>query len=316
MPSGDLENVRCNLCGADDSRVLYDSPIDDAAPGRVADYMASTNKFGRYGRIVRCRRCRLVYTNPRPAPATLRGGYEAAVDSDYAEEDFSRSINAHLSLRTIRKLMPSGRLLDVGCSTGFFLNAARLDFEVYGVEPSRWAVDYARRRLRLAVHLGGIEDGGFDDSSFDVISMNDVIEHLTDPRAALGRVHRLLRPGGVLYLVTPDISGLAARVLRGKWWGLRPAHVYYFSRATLQRMLEEAGFRIVLSRSYGRMFTYGYWLGRLQGYPRLIHRTAARAIRLLRIEEKLLYLDTRDSIELCALKTAENPGARGDSIVS
>jgi SAM-dependent methyltransferase len=296
------------LCGVDDYAVLYDAPFETDDAQLVADYVATTNRYGRYGRVVRCLRCGLVYTNPRPSPDTLMRGYSATVDSDYAEEDASRSINAHIALRTIRKCVRSGRLLDVGSATGFFLNAARLDFEVDGIDPSRWAVEYARRRLKLEVRLGSLDTAAFEASRFDVVTMNDVIEHLPDPRAALEKTRRLLRPGGVLYLVTPDIGGLAARILRGKWWGLRPAHLYYFSRRTLQRMLEDAGFQVVLMRSYGRIFSYGYWLSRLRGYPPIFHGTVSRVISLLGIEEKLLYLDTRDSVEVCAVRTPDEKG--------
>jgi 2-polyprenyl-3-methyl-5-hydroxy-6-metoxy-1,4-benzoquinol methylase len=303
-PAG-LEEVGCNLCGADDFKVLYDSPYDTDDARGVADYVATTNRYGRYGRVVRCLRCGLVYTNPRPRPETLHEGYAEAVDTEYAEEDFSRSINAHMALRTIKKFVRSGRLLDVGCATGYFLNAARLDFDVHGVEPSRWAVNYARERLGLPVTHGTLDHAELEPG-FDVVSLNDVIEHVSDPRAALQRVHALLKPGGLVYLVTPDVAGLAARVLRGRWWGLRPAHVFYFSTATLSRLLRECGLEPVLVRSYGRIFTYGYWLSRLQGYPAPIHRTVGRVIDLLGVEEKLLYLDTRDSVEVCARKASPN----------
>ena len=97
-------------------------------------------------------------------------------------------------------------------------------------------------------------------------------------------------------------------MLRGKWWGLRPAHLYYFSRVTLQQLLRETGFQPVLTRSYGRIFTYGYWSSRLRGYPSFVHRPVARVIDALGIHDKLLYLDTRDSVELCAVKEPEDQG--------
>ena len=177
-----LETVPCNLCGADEFDVLFHSPIDEQDPVHLADYVASTNRYDRYGRVVRCRRCRLVYTNPRLSQETLRQGYAGSVDTDYAEEDSSRSINAHMALRTIRKFARAGRLLDVGCATGYFLNAARLDFEVHGIEPSSWAADHARQRLKLEIQHGNLEDVTLPAGSLDVVSMNDVIEHFSDPR--------------------------------------------------------------------------------------------------------------------------------------
>lgn len=295
-----LEPVLCNLCGGDDFQVLYDQPLRDQDPDDMGDFVASTDRYDAYGRIVRCNRCRLVYTNPRPRADTIFEGYRKAVDPDYAREDSSRSINAHLSLHTLKRFAHSGRLLDVGCATGYFLNAARLDFETQGVELSEWAAKYARERLRLDVVNAGLDDAPFPSEHFDVVALNDVLEHFTDPRAALLRIHGLLRPGGLLYLVTPDIESLSARLMRGRWWGLRPAHVYYFSTTTLAALLRETGFEVELVKSYGRIFTWGYWLSRLKNYPAPIYQAVSAVVNGLGLDTKFLYIDTRDSMEVCA----------------
>jgi len=296
----ELESVACNLCGADDFHVLYDQPLRAPSPDDLGDFVASTDRYDAYGRVVRCNRCRLVYTNPRPRADTISEGYRQAVDPDYAREDSSRSINAHLSLHTLKRFAHSGRLLDVGCATGYFLNAARLDFETQGIELSEWAAKYSRERLRLDVVTAGLDDASFAGEHFDVVSLNDVVEHFTDPKAALVRIHDLLRPGGLLYLVTPDIDSLSARLLRGRWWGLRPAHVYYFSTTTLGAMLRETGFEVELVKSYGRIFTWGYWLSRLKNYPAPIYHAVSAVVSALGLDNKLLYIDTRDSMEVCA----------------
>ena len=297
-----LDPGRCNLCGASDTRVLFEdlAPLSEGV--ELADFLASTDRYDHYGRIVRCRRCGLVYASPRPSAAQLAHGYTETVDEDYAQEDASRSINAHMALHTIKRFARSGRLLDVGCATGYFLNAARLDFETCGVEPSRWAAEYARERLKLDVRQGVLDDVSFPPASFDVVTLNDVIEHLVDPAATLAHLSGLLRPGGLLYLVTPSIESVSARILRGYWWGLRPAHLYYFSPRTLTAMLEKSGYRVVYLKRYGRIFTYRYWLSRLRNYPRWLSATVAAVIRGLGVEDKFLYLDTRDSMEICAVK--------------
>ncbi|MCU0241497.1 MAG: class I SAM-dependent methyltransferase [Vicinamibacteria bacterium] len=297
-----LEPVACNLCGGDEFRVLFESTPTAAAETDIADFVASTDRFDRYGRIVRCRACGLVYTNPRPTQEQLLRSYTRVVDHEYSEENASRSINAHMCLHTLRRFVRAGRLLDVGCATGFFLNAARMDFEVAGLEPSEWAADYARTQLRLDVHTGEIEQSDMAPGSFDVVTLIDVIEHFTDPMAVLQKIAGVLRRDGLLYLVTPNILSLSARLLRGKWWGLRPAHLYYFSPGTLCAMLQACGLRVVHRASYGRVFTYQYWLSRLRNYPRPIEAAAARLIRLFGVERKFLYLDTRDSMEICAIR--------------
>ncbi|MBI5882742.1 MAG: class I SAM-dependent methyltransferase [Elusimicrobia bacterium] len=294
-----LVEIDC-LCGARDFSVVYERPYPRVLTD--VDFNATTDRFDAYGRIVRCRACGHVYTNPRPEPGLIEQGYAESEDPEYGQEAPSRAINAHLCLATIRGVVSSGRLLEVGCAAGYFLNAARTDFEVFGVEPSRWAAAEASRRFGVKVHAGTLAEAAFPDAHFDVAAMVDVIEHLADPAAVLAECRRVLRPGGLLYLVTPDIGSLSAKVLRGSWWGLRPAHLHYFSRKTLSAFLEKNGFETRLCRSYGRMFTLDYWSSRLKNYPALVRAFVEKSIGMLRVRDKFVYINTRDSIEVVARK--------------
>ena len=171
------------------------------------------------------------------------------------------------------------------------------------LEPSAWAAAHSVDRLGLNnVTHGFFKDGLFPPETFDVVTMVDVIEHLSDPKEDLASIRKVLKPGGALYLVTPNIDSLSARVLGGNWWGLRPAHIFYFSEQTLGRMLEEAGFTVVEARSFGRIFTLDYWLGRLRNYPKALTWIIDRAIGFFGVRDKVFYINTRDSVELIALR--------------
>jgi 2-polyprenyl-3-methyl-5-hydroxy-6-metoxy-1,4-benzoquinol methylase len=314
-----LVEIDC-LCGARDFSVVYERPYPRVLTD--VDFNATTDRFDAYGRIVRCRGCGHVYTNPRPEPGLIEHGYAESADSEYSRESSSRAINAHLCLATIRAAVSSvrpppvvsgggtpspetpgsGRLLEVGCAAGYFLNAARTDFEVSGVEPSRWAAAEASRRFGVKVHAGTLVEAAFPDTHFDVVAMVDVIEHLADPAAVLAECRKVLKPGGLLYLVTPDIGSLSATILRGSWWGLRPAHLHYFSRKTLDSFLAKNGFETQLCRSYGRMFTLDYWSSRLKNYPALVRAFVEKSIGVLRVRDKFVYINTRDSLEVVASK--------------
>ncbi|MBI5209524.1 MAG: class I SAM-dependent methyltransferase [Elusimicrobia bacterium] len=295
-----LSEAAC-LCGSREHKTLYERPYPRVFVPE--DFNATTDRFDAYGRIVRCSSCRLVFTNPRPDDAFITEGYAASADDQYADEAPSRAINAHLCLATIRRFIREGRLLEVGCAAGYFLNAARSDFDVEGVEPSRWAAESAARRFGVAVHAATLPEARLAAEGYDVVVLVDVIEHLTDPVGALAECRRLLKPGGWLYLVTPDIDSLSAKVLRGSWWGLRPAHFYYFSPKTLSALLEKAGFETALCRSYGRMFTLDYWSSRLKNYPALVRVFVERTISTMQVRDKFVYINTRDSFELVARKT-------------
>lgn len=299
----DLETVPCNLCGSTESRRAYSRPYRIDTLSEAGTFAATTDEFQAYGTIVECRGCGLVFTNPRPTKEALLKGYREYVDELYNEEGSSRSINAHFSLATIKRFKTEGKLLEVGTSSGYFLNAARVDFAVEGLEPSEWAAKHARERYRLDVHAESLESTTrWAPGTFDVVAMIDVIEHVTDPLGFLRRGAELLKPGGVLYLVTPDIGSLSAKVLRGSWWGLRPAHIYYFDRHTMSAMLTQAGLEVKLTKSFGRIFTWGYWASRLRHYPAWISEPIFNVIRAFGIESKFLYIDTRDSMEVIAVK--------------
>jgi 2-polyprenyl-3-methyl-5-hydroxy-6-metoxy-1,4-benzoquinol methylase len=297
-------NVHCNLCGRSTYRVKYRTASPTPAIPNQAHFQASTDRYGDFGQIVKCLSCGLIYTNPRLESADILPMYARSEDEEYTEESSSRSINAHLSLNTLMPLVPQGRLLDVGCSTGYFLNAARLHYDVQGIEPSQQAAKYAREQLKLNVRTGSLEEASLPEASFAAVTLIDVIEHLTDPMGALRQVHRLLQPNGCLYLVTPNIGSLTARLLGKRWWGLRPAHIYYFSRSTLKAMLEKAGFEVVLSRSFGRTFSGRYWVSRVRNYSGWVTRSAQWLMNRLGIANKLIYINTFDSIEMCARRKA------------
>ncbi|MBI4386656.1 MAG: class I SAM-dependent methyltransferase, partial [Elusimicrobia bacterium] len=291
-----LVEVPCALCRRSEYRVKFRSPWT-RYPQQLEHFCATTDHYGNYGRIVTCNFCGLVYTNPRPAEQELLDSYNRVEDREYLEEDASRSINAYLSLNTIKQFVRKGKLLDVGCSTGYFLNAARLDFDVHGVEPSHWAAQFAKERLKLDILTGTLEEARFPAQHFDVVCMSDVIEHLAGPLTSLQEIHRVTKTGGLLYLVTPDIDSPTARILRSKWWGLRPAHLYYFSAKTLRALLDKAGFDVIMEKSYGRVFSCGYWLSRLKNYPRWIQTSARWFIQRFQISNKVVYINTMDSLE-------------------
>lgn len=152
---------------------------------------------------------------------------------------------AEMKKRTYRSLIEHipqpGRLLDVGCAFGWALDAAReRGFTTAGVEISEYAARRAAQRHEIR---RDIRD--FDDASFDVVTLVDVIEHIRDPLSLLSETHRVLKPGGIALLTTPDLSSLSARVLRGWWPYVIPEHLVYFSRDTLSRALRMAGFEPV-----------------------------------------------------------------------
>jgi SAM-dependent methyltransferase len=145
-------------------------------------------------------------------------------------------------------------LLDVGCASGLFLDAARRygDWDVEGLEPSASASEYARHELGLCVHVGGFGEVPLEPGSYDVVTMWDVLEHLHDPVRALGLVAQLLKPGGILVVRVPHVESWQARIFGRCWAGLdSPRHLYAFPRRLLADMLQEAGLEPVRWHCWG-----------------------------------------------------------------
>lgn len=220
--------------------------------------------------IARCATCGMVFVDAVPGRELLeavygRGYYEGEVFEDYLGEREVRLASARARAAEIAAAAPGGRLLDVGCAAGFFLHAASAHYEVEGVELSAFAAQQAREQFGLRVHTGEIFDAPLADAAFDVVTMWDTVEHLAEPRAVLAEVARVLRPGGLLVLSTGDVRGpLARRDLAG--WDLMtpPAHLLFFSPATLERLLNDVGCEV------GRIF----YDGRISSRPALDGRAA------------------------------------------
>lgn len=280
-----MEYVNCNLCGSDDTELLYPSTLaGDLSKNNAQRYRCTSRSYGLHPPIVRCKMCGLVYANPRREGGIILDNYKRVVDDTYLEERKGRVLTFRRNLRPLEELVSPAdgpRLLDVGCYTGVFLGIAQgRGWEAWGVEPSRWAVREARRRgLRVAV--GTLREAEFPDDFFDVVTMWDVIEHFTDPMGELREVKRILKRDGVVCIHTMNIESTFARLMGNRWPWLMEMHLYYFSPRTLAMMSERAGFQVIGSLTQGRFLRLGYLISRLEPYSRVISRGLTGLVRML-----------------------------------
>src|SRR2546421_7159469 len=211
--------------------------------------------------VIRCAACGLVYASP----VLNEGGnhdytesyYRQGVYADYLSDRKAIRRNAGRALKDLERLAPGGRaLLDIGCATGFFLEAARdKGWNVRGLEISEYASEYARTQLCLDVEQGSITTLTRDHPKFDVITLWDTIEHLDRPDVALINARRMMRDKGVLVLSTGDYGSLLRRV-SGKRWRLfaDPTHNFFFDARTIKRLLSQTGYEII------RLTRRGKWV--------------------------------------------------------
>jgi 2-polyprenyl-3-methyl-5-hydroxy-6-metoxy-1,4-benzoquinol methylase len=209
--------------------------------------------------LARCRSCGLAYVTNPPTPEELErfysfaSGYHVGFRDD-PEEIANRFALARSQYEVVSRHHPSpGRCLDVGASAGFFVKTA-VDhgWDAHGIELSSDTSQLARERYRVDVTSTRLEDAAFEPSSFDLVTLWDVIEHLPQPQDTMRRVAALLKPGGFAALITPNLDGCFARASfkvakRLHYWPAvePPAHLSQFSTASLSALLERAGLQPV-----------------------------------------------------------------------
>lgn len=151
----------------------------------------------------------------------------------------------HPLLRRIEKYVDRGPLLDIGCSNGSFALAAnQVGWDAMGLELEEDSIATAEAH-GVRVRRGVLHEQCFPDHSFHAVTMWNLFEHLSDPRAALKEIHRILKPGGVCAMCVPNIKSIGWWMLGPAWHSVEPhVHLNLFSSKTLSRLVESEGFDI------------------------------------------------------------------------
>lgn len=276
IPEESLEPVACGLCGSARSRTKFeDGPFS----------------------VVTCEECELTYVTPRLRDASL---IEHVYDEGYWTSGAAKSrgytdyrADAPLYLKTYRRRLAvvrrhferPGRVLDVGCAAGYFLEVMRGEgWEIQGLEPSDPIRAAAAERLGEAHVRGGLlHEAGLEPSSFDLVTFWDVLEHIPDPVQALAHARTLLREGGRILIETQNVDSRAAALLGKRWQHYKHAeHIYHFNPRTLDDVLRRAGLEAVENtpRLGGKYVSLGF-IAERAGKLHPIFSTLLAPLRLL-----------------------------------
>lgn len=284
--------VECRACG-----LLYLSPRPEGAelaayyPDDYYDHLASGADRARPDPG----RGRALHRRIRLALLQRFYGYPVVLDGAEAASGGPRGLIAAAArlerwrLRVsgreaaIIPFIGEGRLLDVGCGTGKdLLRFREAGWQVTGVEISPYAAALARTRLGCEVVPGHFDEAPLEGRRFDVVRLSHALEHLPSPRRSLGKVHRLLCPGGLLWIEVPNAAGLERRIFRRHWfhWDL-PRHLYHFTPTTLVRLLRDTGFRPRTVKCDGRMGFFAESLANVLAERVGLRRAAGKKIAAL-----------------------------------
>lgn len=226
---------------------------------RASRIICTRQRLGREWGLAKCRKCNQHYTTPTPTKDEISAFYEGDYHSELRTEVGTEAAFEAKYLRyadTLGRHLRSGRVVDVGCSTGLLVKILRdRGYDAEGIELNSESADWGRRQYGVVIHSKPLEDCPFGPESLDALLFTDVLEHTQHPRDALIEAGQRLVPGGLALVTFPDICSLdssynylLSRLLRRDWlWGNChvPLHVWEFTPATAEACFNEAGFEVV-----------------------------------------------------------------------
>jgi len=251
------QEVNCPVCDSKSYRVLYEAWVDENDPKKL--YGAATGIQGTQ-RIVKCNDCGMIYENPRFPKEVILEGYINTEQSLHDSQYKNRVKSFYNALEKLKEHLPmkGGRVLDIGTAGGAFLEAAtQFGYDAYGLEPSLYLSQEGNKR-GLKIMQGTIDENSFPDKFFDIICLWDVIEHLVEPKDALLKIKRMLKPEGVLLLNYPDIGTWMAKITGKRFWWILSVHLHHFDRKTITKICDLTGYKVFLFKPYWQTLDFGY----------------------------------------------------------
>ncbi len=225
--------------------------------------------------ICHCTQCQAYFLSPKPTEEQLARAYSADYYGE-GEEKFEGLIEKMLdrfrqgrAKRLARLMNNRGKLLDIGCGNGRFLQYVSQygQIDMFGIEMAGGSANRAKRISDLNLKIGVLKDGDFEDSFFDAISMIHVFEHLSNPMKTMDIIDQILKPGAVLLLSFPNIDSIQARFFKGSWLHLdAPRHLFFFGPVQFKKLMKNRGYEFIYEKYFSPEYNpYGAqqsWLNR------------------------------------------------------
>jgi len=236
-------NEVCWICGSHEVAIWKKDNVLEAVSSE--DVKVTDSRYGVTLPLYQCASCGFIFAE-REKLKQLTAAYAELEDPEYSETSQARIKQMQWLIRKIKELHPGAKnLLDIGAGTGLLVEQAqRAGFEAAGIEPCRSFVEKARQN-GLNVLEGEMPHPQLQERQFDLITLVDVIEHVSDPLHLLQSAKAYLKRKGIMCVVTPNIESWTAKIMGQKWWHLRMAHVGYFSPRSLEQAAAECGLRVV-----------------------------------------------------------------------
>lgn len=249
------------------------SPIICPVCGEIATSYCQKDSATYY----RSPKCGLIFQSPLPTTHDMityaQEEYTSGVYKEYVQARDLKYATFRYRLPKIQALLlnngKNGKLLDVGCSCGYFIDVAlEAGFDAYGIEFSSEAISAASPTAKVRITQGNINTLSCDQTTtFDVVTAFDIIEHTDDPIGFLQNLKSMLNPGSVVVLTTPDTGHFLRPLMRSRWPMLQPLqHTFLFSKTSLGCALDAAGFIDIETTTARKVLTIHYLLKQVRIY--------------------------------------------------
>ena len=224
--------------------------------------------------VYKCTSCKLRYVNPQPSDASIfqlynsdyfqAGGFDSYGYKNYKKLLKLKRFTFTRWLCELEASAQKGRLLEIGCASGVFLEIAeKRGWEVTGVDVSRDAAEEGRRK-GLNIYDGTLRENLSHLRDYDVVLMLDAFEHMRNPLECLESVYKVLRPGGIVYIITPNAGSASARILGVEWPHLKPKeHLCLFTKRSMRIIIERTGFELIKISISRKIITFDHLIEEL-----------------------------------------------------
>jgi len=275
--------AKCRVC--ENTDLVLAKPSDLQGDLNSTDFEITDKNYGHTLAIYRCSRCDFLQCSDLDDVLQF---YEDMDDEDYEDTRDQRALQARALIGSIRKHRGSGTLLDVGAGSGILVEQAIASgFDACGIEPS---VGLHRRAIQRNLPVvNGVLPSAEITGVYDIVTLIDIIEHVAEPYDLLQQAEKVMARDGILVVVTPDVRSLAARIMGWRWWHFRIAHIGYFNRNNLERLLDRANLVVVQATRPSWYFPADYLFDRVMSYlPEKLRIRAPRFLKRINVPLNLL----------------------------
>lgn len=249
-----LKEIKCPLCRTENAHFLYKMEIGSISTRSIKNEMEDV------GNIYKCCNCSFIFKEIESTNINL-GDYYANLTYDYYQSlhGDGRYKEHAMMARLINKNLFSGKILDIGCGTGEFLNILSPEkWEKWGVEPAKFTNEILEKNGIKAVTSGFMESD-LPNNYFDVVTMFDVIEHIDNPVNYIKLIKKVLKDDGIVLVATPNVTSLMAHLSGKYWYHFSPiGHITFYNPKILKKIMQKEGFEnfFIKKYDYNLSFTY------------------------------------------------------------